>query len=105
MPPWRVLIWFKLTEVVLQARPKALYRTYLQRDPGLRHAMRWYSQMGRRVWPYEIINFLLDPLTKSGPSVAKFWGAPQDAEEESMKVTSRRNSTRQQVIKPVQVAR
>ena len=105
MSPWRVLVWFKLTEVILQARPKALYRTYLQRDPGLRHAMRWYSQMGRRVWPYEIINFLRDPLTRNGPSVAKFWGAPQDAEEESMRVTSRHTPTRNAMIKPAPTER
>lgn len=84
MPAWRVLLWFKLTEAVLQGRPKALWRTYFHPDRGLRHAMRWYAQMGRRVWPYEIWNFLRDPLTRSGPTVAAFWGAPQDAEEQSM---------------------
>jgi anaerobic magnesium-protoporphyrin IX monomethyl ester cyclase len=86
VPPWRVLLWFKLTEMVLQGRPKALYRTFLQPDRRLRHAMRWYSQMGRRVWPYEILNFLRDPLVSNGPTVHQFWGAPQDAEEESMAV-------------------
>ena len=90
MPPWRVLLWFKITEVVLQARPKALWRTYLHPDPKIRHAMQWYSQMGRRVWPYEIWNWLRDPLTRSGPTVAEFWGAPQDSEEESMSVARRR---------------
>jgi anaerobic magnesium-protoporphyrin IX monomethyl ester cyclase len=40
--------------------------------------------MGRRVWPYEIRNFLRDPLVEDGPTVAEFWGAPQDTEEESM---------------------
>lgn len=84
MSPWRVLLWFKFTEMVLQGRPKALYRTYFQPDRRLRHAMRWYTQMGRRVWPYEIIHFLRDPLVKNGPTVAQFWGAPQDAEEQSM---------------------
>jgi anaerobic magnesium-protoporphyrin IX monomethyl ester cyclase len=49
--------------------------------------MRWYSQMGRRVWPYEILNFLRDPLARNGPTVGQFWGAPQDAEEESMTST------------------
>ncbi|MDH5556726.1 MAG: magnesium-protoporphyrin IX monomethyl ester anaerobic oxidative cyclase [Alphaproteobacteria bacterium] len=87
MPPWRVLLWFKFTEMVLQCRPSALYRTFLQPDRKLRHAMRWYSQMGRRVWPYEIINFLRDPLTRTGPTVAAFWGAPQDGEEQSMSVS------------------
>ncbi len=105
MAPWRVLIWFKFTEVVLQARPKAIYRTYLQSDPGLRHAMRWYSQMGRRVWPYEIKNFLIDPLTKHGPSVAKFWGLPQDTEEESMQVTPRRSVAERKTIKPARAVR
>jgi anaerobic magnesium-protoporphyrin IX monomethyl ester cyclase len=87
VPSWRVLIWFKLTEVVLQARPKALFRTYLHPDREVRWAMRWYSQMGRRVWPYEILNwFFRDRRTKTGPSVAAFWGAPQDAEEEALRV-------------------
>ncbi len=84
MPPWRVLLWFKFTEMVVQSRPKALYRVLFHPDRGLRHAMRWYTQMGRRVWPYEILNFLFDRRLKHGPTVAEFWGAPQDAEEESM---------------------
>jgi anaerobic magnesium-protoporphyrin IX monomethyl ester cyclase len=84
MPPWRVLVWFKFTEMVMQCRPKALYRTYFQTNRKLRHAMRWYSQMGRRVWPYEIFKFFREPLTKCGPTLAKFWGAPQDLEEQAM---------------------
>ncbi|HLG84069.1 MAG TPA: magnesium-protoporphyrin IX monomethyl ester anaerobic oxidative cyclase [Bradyrhizobium sp.] len=85
MPPWRVLLWFKFTEMVLQSRPRALWRIYLQRDARLRQAMRWYTQMGRRVWPFEIFNYLFrDRRLTSGPTVAEFWGAPQDAEEESM---------------------
>jgi anaerobic magnesium-protoporphyrin IX monomethyl ester cyclase len=70
--------------MVLQCRPKALYRTFLQPDRGLRHAMRWYSQMGRRVWPHEILGYLRDPLLRHGPTVRQFWGEPQDDEEESM---------------------
>ena len=87
MSPWRVLLWFKFTEMVLQCRPRAIWRIYFQRDARLRHAMRWYTQMGRRVWPYEILNFLRDRLVKRGPTVAEFWGAPQDGEEESMSAT------------------
>ena len=87
MAPWRVLVWFKFTEMVLQCRPRAIWRTYFQRDARLRHAMRWYAQMGRRVWPYEILNFLRDRLVKDGPTVATFWGGPQDGEEESMSAT------------------
>jgi anaerobic magnesium-protoporphyrin IX monomethyl ester cyclase len=87
MAPWRVLLWFKFTEMVLQCRPRAIWRVYFQRDARLRHAMRWYTQMGRRVWPYEILNFLRDRLVKRGPTVVEFWGAPQDGEEESMSAT------------------
>lgn len=85
MPPWRALLWVKFMEAALQCRPKALYRTFLQPDRRLRHAMRWYSEMGRRVWPFELRNFFLrDRRVKNGPTVAEFWGAPQDAEEQSM---------------------
>ncbi len=88
MRPWRVLLWFKFIEVAMQTRPRALYRVLLHPDRGLRRAMRWYTQMGRRVWPYEIRNFLRDPLRRDGPTVAAFWGAAQDAEEQSMTIGS-----------------
>jgi anaerobic magnesium-protoporphyrin IX monomethyl ester cyclase len=87
MPPWRVLLWVKFTEMALQCRPKAIARTLFHRDKRLRQAMHWYSQMGRRVWPYEIRNFFRDPLVRNGPTVREFWGAPQDAEETSMVAT------------------
>jgi anaerobic magnesium-protoporphyrin IX monomethyl ester cyclase len=89
MPPWRVLLWFKFIEMVMQTRPRALYRVLLHPDRGVRHAMRWYTQMGRRVWPYEIRNFLRDRREWNGPTVAQFWGAPQDREEEAMRIQTR----------------
>lgn len=46
--------------------------------------MRWYTQMGRRVWPHEILGFLRDTRLKNGPTVREFWGEPQDSEEEAM---------------------
>jgi anaerobic magnesium-protoporphyrin IX monomethyl ester cyclase len=87
MPPWRVLLWFKLIELCVQGRPKALARVLFHPDRGLRHAMRWYTRMGRRVWPHEIRGFLRDSRVRDGPSVAAFWGQPQEAEEESMRAT------------------
>jgi anaerobic magnesium-protoporphyrin IX monomethyl ester cyclase len=46
--------------------------------------------MGRRVWFREIWQFLFeDRRIVNGPSLAAFWGAPQDAEEESMAVGRR----------------
>jgi anaerobic magnesium-protoporphyrin IX monomethyl ester cyclase len=86
IPPWRVLLWFKLIEVIVQARPKALARVLLHRDRRLRHAMRWYTRMGRRVWSHEIIGWLRAPPAREGPTAAGLWGVPQDGEEESMTV-------------------
>ncbi|MFY0611091.1 MAG: magnesium-protoporphyrin IX monomethyl ester anaerobic oxidative cyclase [Hyphomicrobiaceae bacterium] len=84
LAPWRILLWVKATEVIVQARPKALYRTFFHPDPVLRQSMRWYAKMGRRVWFHEIFDFVRTRLTKGGPSLAEFWGAPQDDEEYSM---------------------
>ena len=79
IPPWRVLLWVKLTEMALQCRPKALYRVLFHPDRGLRHAMRWYTRIGRRVWFHEIWRFLRDGRVKDGPSVAAFWGTDLEA--------------------------
>jgi anaerobic magnesium-protoporphyrin IX monomethyl ester cyclase len=96
MPPWRVLLWVKAIEVAVQLRPRALWRTFLQPDPRLRHAMRWYAEMGRRVWLYEVKNFFFRDRREAagaGPTVGEFWGTPQDDEEQSM-VTIRRRPLR-----------
>jgi anaerobic magnesium-protoporphyrin IX monomethyl ester cyclase len=87
MPPWRVLLWVKLIEAAMQLRPRALWRTLLQPDARLRHAMRWYTEMGRRVWPYEIRNFFLRDRRLDGSlTLRQFWGEPQNADERSMAV-------------------
>ena len=83
VPAWRVFLWVKLIEVTLQLRPKALWRTYLQPDARLRHAMRWYSRMGRGVVLSELADVLWRARTRPGATVAAFWGAegqlPEDA--------------------------
>ncbi|HCQ67650.1 MAG TPA: hypothetical protein DIU07_22055 [Rhodobacteraceae bacterium] len=73
VPAWRVFLWLELIEAVLQLRPKALWRAYLQPDPVLRHAQRWYSRMGRRVWLRETRDALLH-RARPGSTVAEFWG-------------------------------
>jgi anaerobic magnesium-protoporphyrin IX monomethyl ester cyclase len=86
-----LLLWVKFIEAAVQLRPKAMWRTIFQPDSRLRHAMRWYTEMGRRVWPYELKNFFLrDRRLAEGPTLKEFWGAPQDAEEQSMVVLSKR---------------
>ena len=76
MPAWLVLAWVKFIEAVLQLRPRSLWRVIAHHDLPARAAMRWYYRIGRRVWPFEIWNFLFrDQHQKEGPTLAEFWGA------------------------------
>jgi anaerobic magnesium-protoporphyrin IX monomethyl ester cyclase len=89
--PVMLVLTVKLIEVMMQARPKAIARILFHRDPVQRHSMRWYTKMGRRVWFRELFEALFsNPKLKHGPRLEEFWGAPQDAEEESMQPPTRR---------------
>ncbi len=73
VPSWRVLLWVKLIEAVCQLRPKALWRLWMHPERRFRAGMRWYSNIGRRVWPYEIGQWLFgDRRTRLGPTLAEF---------------------------------
>jgi len=73
--------------VLVQARPRALWRSFFNPDPAARHGMRWYTRMGRRVWFHEWKQFLLrDRRIADGPTLREFWGAPQDAQEVPLRV-------------------
>ena len=85
LPPWRVLLWVKVIEAVVQMRLRAQWRTLAHRDQRLRPAMRWYTGLGWRVWPAEIWNFLFrEQRVRNGPTVREFWGEPQSHEEKAM---------------------
>ncbi|HWE46560.1 MAG TPA: magnesium-protoporphyrin IX monomethyl ester anaerobic oxidative cyclase [Caulobacteraceae bacterium] len=91
VPPWRVFLWVKAIEFILQARPKAIWRLWTLKDPKIRHAQRWYYQMGRRVWFHEVMGFLFrDRRLKHGPTVEAFWGATLEAHEEALAKPARR---------------
>ncbi len=82
MPPWRLFLWFKAMELTLQLRPKALGRLLFHPDPVQRHSMRWYSQMGRRVWFREVFEFFFQTRRlRQGPNLKDFLG-PSLAERE-----------------------
>jgi len=73
VPNWRVLVWVKLIEMVCQLRPKSLLRLLAHPDPAFRAGMRWYSNIGRRVWPYEVWQWLFcDRRTRCGPTLEEF---------------------------------
>jgi anaerobic magnesium-protoporphyrin IX monomethyl ester cyclase len=64
--------------------------------------MRWYTRMGRRVWFHEWRNFFFrDRRAKAGPTLAEFWGAPQDHQEVPLRVVRRGGGGR--VALPVMV--
>jgi anaerobic magnesium-protoporphyrin IX monomethyl ester cyclase len=73
LAPWRVLLWFKFIEAAMQLRPRALSRLLANPDRSMRAAMAWYYRIGRRVWPFEILQFIFrDKRTRKGPSLAEF---------------------------------
>ena len=82
LPPWRVLLWVKFIEAVMQLRPRALLRAIAHHDLSIRKAMRWYYRIGRQVWPYELWNFFFrDRLQRNGPTVDEFWDVSPGMEE------------------------
>jgi len=89
MPPWRLFWGMKFIEAAAQLRPRALRRWLWNSDPNIRHAIRWYYRIGRRVWLHEIWSFLLrDRLTRNGPRLRDFLGPCQDAEQEASAVSA-----------------
>ena len=81
VPNWRVIFWVKFIEMVCQLRPRSIVRLLAHPDPLFRAGMRWYSNIGRRVWLYEICQWLFfDHRTSTGPTVAEFlnggWTGP-----------------------------
>ena len=95
MPPWRIFLWVKFIEIVLQARPKALWRSYLQPDKAARHGMNWFTRMGRRVLLHEWWNFWFgDRRVTNGPTLEQFWGAPQDLQEIPLRIETKNKSAK-----------
>ncbi len=75
MAPWRVFLWFKTIEVLVQMRPKVLLRMFFHKDPEYRYAMRWYTKIGRRVWFSEVFEFLFRTRHEAnGPKLKDFLG-------------------------------
>lgn len=90
VPPWRIFLWVKAIEVVLQLRPKAFARMLFGQDRHVRHGMRWYTRMGRRVWFHEVLDFVRGRrIADSTLSLREFAGESLAQHEESMVVRKR----------------
>ncbi len=89
MAPWRVILWVKTIECVMQLRPKALARLF-HPDLPIRDCIHWYYRVAKGVLRFEIGNFLFrDKHVKHGPTLEEFWGDPQDAEENALTLVTR----------------
>jgi anaerobic magnesium-protoporphyrin IX monomethyl ester cyclase len=85
VPTWRVLLWVKMIEAIMQLRPRALSRVLRSRERDFLHGMRWYYKMGRRVWIHELIDFLFrSQRTDDGPTLREFWGESLHDQEEAL---------------------
>ncbi len=86
VPAWRVFFWFKLIEAVVQLRPKVMLRMLFHPDAGYRHAMRWYTRIGRRVWFHEIFEFLFKTrILRHGPILSDYSGRSCEDKEYAMR--------------------
>ncbi len=86
VPPWRIFLWVKFIELIMQSRPKSLWRLWSLKDPKLRHAQKWYYKMGRRVWFHEVFGFFFrDKRWRNGPTVEEFLGTSLAHEEKPLK--------------------
>ncbi|HTI72080.1 MAG TPA: magnesium-protoporphyrin IX monomethyl ester anaerobic oxidative cyclase [Candidatus Limnocylindria bacterium] len=73
VPNWRVMLWVKMIEVICQTRPKSLFRLLAHPEERFRAGMRWYSIIGRRVWFFELWQWLFhDHRVSNGPTVSEF---------------------------------
>ena len=74
LQPWQIILYVKLIEIIVQMRPKALKRLFFHKDARLREAMRWYTNIGRRVWFHELFQFLFnDKHQGKDIKLSEFW--------------------------------
>lgn len=74
LKPFFVILYVKLIEVIMQARPTTLMRLFFHKDKRLRGAMWWYTKIGRRVWLHEWFQFFVnDNHSKQQIKLNEFW--------------------------------
>jgi anaerobic magnesium-protoporphyrin IX monomethyl ester cyclase len=74
LPPWLVILYVKLIELIMQTRPRAVRRLLFHKEARLRSAMRWYTRIGRRVWFWELYQFFfVTKLSKERVKMKDFW--------------------------------
>jgi anaerobic magnesium-protoporphyrin IX monomethyl ester cyclase len=57
IPSWRVFLWVKIIECVMQARPRAIKRLIAHPERQLRRVLQWNYGVGWQAWTFEIRQF------------------------------------------------
>lgn len=74
LSPAVVILYVKLIELIMQTRPSAVMRLLFHKEARLRSAMRWYTNIGRRVWLYELLQFFfVTKRSKEKMLLKDFW--------------------------------
>lgn len=74
LKPWLVIVYVKMIELIMQARPISIKRLLFHKEARLRSAMLWYTKIGRRVWFWELYQFFfVTKLTKEKIKMKDFW--------------------------------
>jgi anaerobic magnesium-protoporphyrin IX monomethyl ester cyclase len=69
-------------------------------DSDYRHAMRWYTRIGRRVWFHEVFDFLFKSRPRStGPTLREFMGASLAEREYALAKPRKRQSNQPVTIR------
>lgn len=77
LKPWVLILCVKIIEAIMQSRPKALMRLFFHKQANIRHAMWWYTSIGKRVWVYELWQFFfIERRLKHSETVRDFWNKP-----------------------------
>jgi len=107
LKPWRVIFYVKLIELIMQARPKAIWRWLAHRDKRLRKAMFWYNNIGKRVWFYEWFQFLFrDKIARVPIPLSGFWRrTPGEPVPEPGAQRSKGRAERLQSVRPTKSLR
>ena len=85
VPRWRVFMWTKLIEVLVQTRPRSLWRVIAHRDKQVREGMAWYTRIGKRVWFHEIFDFMFGTkILKVKKTLKQFWGDERNIDENAL---------------------
>lgn len=99
LAPWRMFLWVKFIELIMQLRPRALKRYLFHPVPKIRQGMHWYYKMGRRVWFHEVFHFLFkDKRANPTQTLQDYWSDVEVPVEEPVLVKTKKPTSIEQSL-------